>query len=393
MKKGVNMRIRIFVILVTGLFLTSCGGNAETDVSQPAEAGAEEDMVELEITATIGVELGDSNYVLGSVQRIDHDAQGNILVLDRSACCVRVYTPDGEFVRQISNQGSGPGELINPLDMAVLQDGRIIVETPWSGGLHGFTSEGEWLGILTPFYNNPPMGTVAADDSAYVASRLEVIPDESGDIICNAFIGRYELGELPVITYWENSFPFDPNDLTGLLMNSILGNVFTADPNGNVFIAEQTSDEYLLKGYTAEGELFLEIERDMERVEKTAAEIEDEIIYVEALLESMGANGVVIEWIPDPFRNMISELEVDGEEKIWVRRGTSDEPVFDVYDYHGNLLFTAYVPEAGTDAAYWNFNIDEHGIIAYSANPELYQQIYVLQLSGEFGVTGENSLN
>lgn len=385
------MSIRICLILAVGLFVLGCGGNTETDTSQPAEAGAEEEMVELEITATIGVELGDSNYVLGAVQRIDHDAEGNILVLDRSACCVRVYSPEGVFVRQISNHGSGPGELMNPLDMTVLQDGRIIVETPWSGGLHGFTSEGEWLGLLTPFYNNPPMGTVAADDSAYIASRLEVIPDESGEIICNAFIGRYELGELPVITYWENTFPFDPNDLTGLLMNSVMGNVFTADRNGNVFMARQTSEEYRLEGFTSEGELFLEIERDMERVEKTPEEIEDEEIYVESLIESMGANGVVIEWVPDTYRTMISDLDVDGDGRLWIRRGTSPEPVFDVYDYQGNLLFTAYVPEAGIDSEYWDFNIDEHGIIAFSANPELFQQIYVLQISDQPAGSSENS--
>ena len=373
-----------FIAIVIIVLASACGGEGvESDAVSSDTASIEEGRVNLEIIGSIGVELGDSNYVLGSVQRIDHDPQGNILVLDRSAACIRMYSPEGEFIRNISQQGSGPGELLNPLDMTVLKDGRIVVETPWSGGLHAFSSQGEWLGLLTPFYNNPPMGIVAGDDSSYVATRLEVLPNEDGDLICYTFIGRYELGELPVVRYWEDEFPFDPNDLTGILTNSVMGHVVTVDRNGNVFMARQNPDEYLVQGFTAEGDLFLEIEREMDQVEKTPEEMEEEEIYIEALLESMGANGVVIEWIPDPHRAMISEIEVDGEDRIWVRRGTVLEPVFDVFDQGGVLLFTAEVPDAGSDAQFWDFNIDEHGIIAYSANPELFQQIYILQLDPE----------
>ena len=387
------MSIRIFLILAIGLFVLGCGGNTETDTSQPAEAGAEEEMVELGITATIGIEMGDSNYVLGAVQSIDHDRQGNILVLDRSACCVMVYSPDGEFIRKISHEGSGPGELLNPMDMTVLEDGRIVVESPWSGGLHGFSPEGEWLGLLTPFYNNPPMFFRGVDDSAFVATRLEVLPGDNGELTVTTFIGRYELGEEPVVKYWEYEFPFNRNDLTELLRNTMMGHTFTADREGNVFIAELTSDEYLVQGFRADGEFFMEVEADVERVEKTLEEIEEEKVYVEAYLESLGAGGVVIDFHPEPFRNTISELEVDGEQRLWVRRGTVQQPVFDVYDYSGEFLFTVNVPGAGADAQFWDFNIDEHGMIAFSTNPELFQQIYVLQISDQSAGALENSQN
>ena len=366
------------------LVLAGCG-----DGEVPLESSPE-DVIQLEIVGSIGVEMGDSTYVLGAVQSIDHDAEGNILVLDRSACCVMVYSPHGEFIRKISQQGSGPGELLNPMDMTVLNGGMIVVETPWSGGLHGFSPGGEWLGLLTPFYNNPPMSLIGVDDSAFVATRLEVLPDGNGDLTVTTFIGRYELGEDPEVKYWEYQFPFDPNDLTELLRNTVMGHVFTADRDGNVFIAELTSEKYLVQGFRASGELFVEIESDAERVEKTPEEIEEEKIYVEAYLESLGASGVLIDYHPEPLRNTISELEVDGEHRLWVRRGTEHLPVFDVYDYEGDFLFTAEVPGAGADAQFWNFNIDEHGMIAYSANPELYQQIYILQMDPD-AVPSENT--
>jgi len=362
--------------------LLSGGCGFEEARPDPGEiADSVEQTVELSITGTIGVELGDSNYVLGAVQAIDHDLDGNILVLDRSACCVRVYSPQGEFLRQISNEGSGPGEILNPMTMTVAGDGRIFIITPWSGGMHAFTTEGEWLGIVTPFQNNPPMNTIGTDGNAYIAIRLEVLPDESGNLQVTTFIGRYEEGEEPTVKYWEYQFPFDPNDLTALLRNTVMGHVFTADRDGNVFLAELSSEEYLVQGFHADGELFLEIEQDVDRVEKTPEEINEEEIYVIAYLESLGASGVAMEYDADPYRNTISEVEVDGEGRIWVRRGTVLEPVFDVYDYSGEKIFTASVSEAGDDAGFWDFTIDEQGIIAYSINPELFQQIYILELA------------
>ncbi|MEA3265720.1 MAG: 6-bladed beta-propeller [Candidatus Fermentibacteria bacterium] len=372
-------RMGVFSLLLL-LIPGGCGYEESSEVPGEISDSAEQ-MVELSIVGTIGVELGDSNYVLGSVQQIDHDLDGNILVLDRSACCVRVYSPMGEFIRQISNQGSGPGELLNPMSMTVVGDGRVFVETPFSGGMHAFTTEGEWLGIVTPFFNNPPMNTIGADSNAYVAIRLVVAPTDNGDLTVTTFIGRYEETEEPVVKYWEYEFPFDRQNLTELLKNTIMGHVFTADRSGNVFMAELTSEEYLVQGYRSDGELFFEVEKDVERVEKSAEEILDEELYVIAYLESIGAGGVVLEYNADPYRNSISEIEVDGEGRIWVRRGTVLEPVFDVYNAAGEELFTASVPEAGDDAVFWDFNIDEQGIIAYSINPELFQQIYILELS------------
>ena len=377
---SIRSKIVLFSILSAFPFL-AC--SEQTPAVETGNDGvATEQGVQLEIVATIGVELGDSNYVLGAVQQIDHDLDGNILVLDRSACCVRVYSPNGEFINQISNEGSGPGEIRNPMSMTVVGDGRVFVETPFSGGMHAFTVEGEWLGIVTPFHNNPPMNTIGADSNAYIAIRLEIIPDENDGLIVSTFVGRYEETEDPVIKYWEYEFPFDPNNLTALLQNTIMGRTFTADRDGNVFIAELTSEEYLVQGFRSSGELFVEIEQDVNRVEKTALEIEDEEIYVIAYLESLGANGVVLEYDADPYRNTIKELEVDGEERIWVRRGNVLEPIFDVFDYSGEFLFTATVPDAiGEDLAFWDFNIDEMGMSAYSINPELFQQVYVLEIA------------
>jgi len=367
-------RIHVFIIAAMAL-LYGCGKDTDVEAYQQ-----ELSIVELAILDSIGVEIGDSNYVLGAVQKLDRDSSGNILVLDRSACCVRIYSPEGEFIRNVSNMGSGPGELNNPLDMFVLENDRIMILSPWSGGLHAFTTEGEWLGLVNSFTNDPPMAGSAADDSAYVASRLQVETAENGELVIDNFLGRYELGDEPVVKYSECSFPFDPTDMTSILRNTLFSYTFSADKEGNVFMADLSCEEYLVEGFRSDGELFLDIEKDAVRVEKTPEEMAEEKRFVESWVEAMGADGVVIEWNPEPYRYMISQIQTDGIGRIWVRRGTELTPVFDVYDYQGNELFTASVPEAGDEGQFWMFHIDEYGIVAYSTSPELFQQVFIVEM-------------
>ena len=129
-----------------------------------------------------------------------------------------------------------------------------------------------------------------------------------------------------------------------------------------------------------EGTVILEFERDMPMVAKSPEEILEEKEWMEAWLRSIGAQGVVIEFEPMPNRWQISDLGYDSQGRIWVRRGTELTPVFDVFSATGELLFTAEVEGAASDAEFWDFVITEQGMMAYSLNPELYQKIYLMEI-------------
>ena len=77
---------------------------------------------------------------------------------------------------------------------------------------------------------------------------------------------------------------------------------------------------------------------------------------------------------------MITDLGLDLQGRIWARRGTQLNPVFEVFSNDGEHIFTAEIPGIGDAGQFWNFSIDEQGMAAYSSNPELYQQIYLLEL-------------
>lgn len=371
-----RMILAAFSIVSIGVMLSACGGNGE-EIAHVSPRESEE-RVPIAIVDSIGIELGDSNYVFANIMAVEHGQDGNIYVLDRGAYSVPVYSPQGEFIRRVGNQGSGPGELLMPLGMAVLGDGRIAICDPMQGGINSFTAEGQWEGVSAEFLNNPPMSMTGSDSNAFVALKITIEFDEGATT--SFTIGRYEEDPVPTAFYYEDEFPFDPEDLTEILNRTMFSTEFAADRDGNVYMTPMSTEDYIVRVFDRDGNLTLEFQREVERVEKSEDEIAEEKRWMEAWLTNIGARGVLIEYDPNPYRYMTSDIGYDSQNRIWVRRGTELIPVFDVYDMEGELLFSAEVEGTGEDALYWDFIIDEHGMLAYSTNPDVFHKIWIMEL-------------
>lgn len=359
--------------LLAAMFFSSCGGGPE-----PAQA---EDTVHLTVADSIGMELGDSNYVFGSLMSLEAGPDGLIYALDRARGCVMVYDQAGSFVRQIGSQGNGPGEMMNPLSMAVLGDGRVTVCAAYNGGMYDYLPDGTWQGISAEFTNNPPLQMEGADSNAYVALKLDVLPDNSGGITVTVRIGRYEGGTEPTVIYHEESFPFDPQNLTQLMRASYFGYAYSADRQGRVAVAPRSSSLYEVGVYAADGSELVTLTGEPVQVAKSEAEIAAEKAFVEGLLQSMGAGGVVISYTPDPYRDQVTGVGFDGQGRIWVQRGTEEVPAFDVWSPEGALLFTATVPDAGPDGLAWEVEYGDDVMYAFSMDPVAFQQIYRIPMT------------
>jgi len=372
-----------FISLALVLAAAACGnGQPDPVIDEPAEDTGI--TIELLFIDSIGVELGDSNYVLGSIEASSHTPNGNILILDRPACCVREYTTGGEFVRQYGRRGTGPGEIVNPLSMTRLTDGRIVILDMQTGGLHAFSPEGEWLGITAEIINEPILWISPAESNTFVGTHntFDVVDEQ---LLVTAVVGKYGSdSKEPVITYWENTFPFDFVDFTVLINESYFANVFTSDREGNVFLAKRDTEDYRITGFDVNGEVFVEFELDIPMAEKSEQEIIEEAEFWNTRARNMGANGQ-LNYLPDPFRWKIHSMGVDDQHRLWVRRGTEETPALDVFDYEGNHLFTAELPGiAGLPGLYWEVHVDEFGILAWSLDPiDGYQKLYILELAGE----------
>lgn len=75
----------------------------------------------------IGSLDGDGPDVFGQIVDLALGADGSVMVLDAQAEEVRVFGPEGTFLRALGGSGEGPGELSRPAGMALDAEGRLWV--------------------------------------------------------------------------------------------------------------------------------------------------------------------------------------------------------------------------------------------------------------------------
>jgi hypothetical protein len=70
-------------------------------------------------------------------------------------------------------------------------------------------------------------------------------------------------------------------------------------------------------------------------------------------------------------------MGVDHFDRLWVRLGSGDIPVFDLYDSSdGTFLFTLEMPSL----AGWKFSVSEEGILAFPGSTTIPQMVYMLEV-------------
>lgn len=129
--------------------LAACGGGGEGGM--PGGGSASMDSPDFTIAPahealwTVGALDGEDWEVFGAVTDLAFNESGDLFVLDRQAAHVVVFDRMGAYLRTISRQGEGPGELTEPGSMALLADGRLAVFDRSRRGIQFFTQEGEYL--------------------------------------------------------------------------------------------------------------------------------------------------------------------------------------------------------------------------------------------------------
>ena len=72
-------------------------------------------------------QVGDEGEPVGVVRDIAKAPDGSVLMLDQQFKEVRVYSPEGEFVRSLGTIGEGPAEYQKPRNLTVFPDGTVAI--------------------------------------------------------------------------------------------------------------------------------------------------------------------------------------------------------------------------------------------------------------------------
>lgn len=379
------------LLMVLFVALLACGTAEEEVGENVVEDTASNTIPHFTISPldTIGVEMGDSNYVFGMTEAALFGANGEILILDGLSKRISVFSPEGEFLRHIGRQGSGPGEFQRPMAMALLGNGQLAVADTWGGKIILFDSTYTYESEITGFFPAPPMAITGADNQAFIGLMKKF--DLENDLIGYS-LARLDRSAEPVYVYEEEMMEFLPTMIgPGYTETTV---AFASDRSGNVFTSVMSTDKYLVSGYLPNGELLITIEQPYNPIPKTEQEIEAEIEDFNTFLanrESSGGGGrmqsmgvqIPIEELalePNLDHYAIKDLIVDSEERVWVRRGAEALPYYDVFDYESNLLFTASVEEGDPDSADWEIVVGDDILLGFSKDPQGYPKVVILHL-------------
>ncbi len=366
-------RKRVALILV--LLAAACG-------DQPSQTGQAAGLPvdTLSAALSIGVELGDSTNTFGVIQDALVLPDSRLLVLDRQSACMKLFDSDGEYVRQLSRRGGGPGELNMPWELFLMPDGRLLVLEMMKQGYVVFDEDLQFTEEISHWAQNPPMLASPLSDSTFSAYKIDTdMVDER--IVMNRRIVVYRVGEQDYDTVlWEDSLTATPDDIMenpSMFVTDLLDAFCLAgDENGTVYFAEKSGEVYEILGWNSSGAEVFRATMALEPVPKTPEEIEEEKAYMNRFFAGMGG-GMSFDFEPEPNRNMIVALGIGPGGNVWAQRGTTDTPFFDIFDTSGNLLGHAVFPEPGWS---WTFSISPRGILAWEADPpEGYQVLHLLQ--------------
>jgi hypothetical protein len=312
--------------------------NTDTPILPPTDAWRVVEEVR------IGTMEGDGPDLLGEVRWLEADPAGRIWVLEGQALEIRVFEPDGSYVRTIGREGGGPGEFSYPLHIQLGPDGNMWVTDPQNNRISVFDTSGTYLdGKRMPggFVIMPWPG--GFDAAGYHYGPVPLPSDDEG---FNLGLVKYDATFEPLDTlavpsdpvereyfeirredsFWRQGIPY-----TG-------GFDWRLAPSGAVW--GMFTDEYRLFELSAAGDTVRTIFRDFTPLPVTEADME----RAREQMESFIRNGGKVDWSKIPSsKPATEEMYVDDEGNVWVRLVTAFDDrgrAFDVFDPEGRFLCT-----------------------------------------------------
>jgi hypothetical protein len=222
---GGDMRQRYLVLILLGLTIITgnalAGEEATIDgvlhIQNSATPSGGIKTVDLEEVWRIG---GDSDdFLFGLISKICGDSDGNVYVLDAQLCNVHVYSPTGELLKTLFQQGEGPGEVLGPRDMLLMPDGSIACVQEFPGKLTMVDRDNTPKGSLIPGADDPTEGnfvgfTAAASggDNIVASGEYSKPGDSPGTQKRFYFLSSYKMSGEETANYITLESSFDFND-------------------------------------------------------------------------------------------------------------------------------------------------------------------------------------
>lgn len=93
----------------------------------------------------IGRSRADQTYIFSSVRWLGVDDEENIVVYDGKEVCFKVFDKSGKFIRKFGKKGQGPGEIMSPMGIGMVDHKLITVNDSGNNRFAYYSITGECM--------------------------------------------------------------------------------------------------------------------------------------------------------------------------------------------------------------------------------------------------------
>jgi hypothetical protein len=294
----------------------------------------------------------DDEIFFGVVAQILQDETGNFYILDGQLSQVQVYSPTGEFLKSLSREGEGPGEVRRPGDMFFLPDGTLGLVQSFPGKVVKIDLEGIPAGTMKVGGADPNQGRFGvlvagrAQDEVIVLTGFNMNISGPAGMDQSFYLSRCDATGRELFQYITKEYPIDYGSPEGWVLDEagidfVWSGRFALGPKGHLYMAP-SRDEYVIHILNPDGSLQRVVERDYEGRKRTDEELQETRLN----LEAVGRN------YPLPPRDVtcegteavISGLFITEDGELWVANSNDNRDpdegvlsIFDVFDSNGQF--------------------------------------------------------
>ena len=321
------------------------------------------------------------SIMICAISDVDFLNDGSIAILDRSSAQAYVFSQQGQYLNSIGTFGNGPGELYSPDCLVPLDDDSLLIFDSSAQRISLYRNNGAYIeSVNVTNVSQFPKWCKYAGNNNVIGSILLNHSDAMTEYyyaVC-----RFNRNMQIIDTLFTNNTQVDFTDITTTLNTTVYSTAFTCDTTGNVMVSPISCSARAVDLITSNGLLSHIISEEIPECRKSEQDLNAERERMNLVLQSRN-NRAVMEYEPCECYYAITPqgLHADNQTRIWILDGTHRHPIFRVYDYSGNLLFTVEIcglSESDTVDVLW-WCISDYGILAFSIDPVNEPEVFVFK--------------
>ena len=341
---------RLLILTFCLLIAVVSISGAEPVIKNPDQPAQGNRILQLDEMWRIGGEDDEEN-LLGVIDKVLVDDDGNLYLLDIQLTEVQVFSPDGQFLRRLGRPGEGPGEIRRASGIVFLPDGTVGLVQAFPGKIVKVGHDGTPAGELRPGGDDPAAGGffalrgAASSGDRLVLSGARISRGETTRTATN-FISLFSMDQTELVTFTEMT---SVREFGGGSAFSEKDEFFphqggwALGPDGRVFVAPERNT-YRIEVFSPSGSPELSFSRPYKSWKRTGEELER---AKEAMFPFRRRNRRAPDVVVEPTERDILNMRVADDGQLWVlpSRGIKNQPegihsTWDLFDTQGGFKET-----------------------------------------------------